>query len=74
MRKFEKENAMQAERVLELNADSPVFGALQSAVDAGDTEKVEKYAKLLYGQALLLADLPLEDVAEYSALICELMK
>ena len=64
---------MKAERVLELNPDSPVFAALQGAVDAGDTEKVEKYAKLLYGQALLLADLPLEDVAEYSRLICELM-
>jgi len=73
MRKFEKDNMMQAERVLELNADSPVFAALKSAVDAGDTEKVEKYAKLLYSQALLLADLPLEDVAEYSKLVCELM-
>ena len=73
MRKFEKDSPMKAERVLELNPDSPVFAALQGAVDAGDTEKVEKYAKLLYGQALLLADLPLEDVAEYSRLICELM-
>ena len=31
---------------------------------------MEKYAKLLYGQALLLADLPLEDPAEYAQLVC----
>ena len=73
MRKFEKDHAMKADRVLELNPDSPVFAALQRAVDAGEKEKVEQYAKLLYGQALLLADLPLEDAAEYTRLVCALM-
>ena len=36
-------------------------------------ETVEKYSKLLYGQALLLADLPLEDPAEYAQMVCSLM-
>ena len=62
-----------AERVLELNADSAPYAALKRAVDAGDQDTVEKYAKLLYGQALLLADLPLEDPAEYAQLVSSLM-
>ena len=64
---------MKAERVLELNADSAPYAALKRAVDAGDQDTVEKYAKLLYGQALLLADLPLEDPAEYAQLVSSLM-
>ena len=49
------------------------IAALKKAVDAGDQATVEKYAKLLYGQALLLADLPLEDPSEYAELVCSLM-
>ena len=62
-----------AQRVLELNGDSPVFAAIKAAVDAGDNAKVEKYAKLLYGQAAMLAGLPMDDPAEYAALVCSLM-
>ena len=64
---------MQVERVLELNPDAPAFAALKHAV-ATDKELAAQYAKLLYGQALLLADLPLEDVSEYAQLVCKLMK
>ena len=64
---------MKADRVLELNPDSAPFAALKKAVDAGDKELVAKYSKLLYAQALMLADLPLEDPAEYTALVCSLM-
>mgnify|MGYP003092156513 FL=1 len=73
MRKMEGGEHMKAERVLELNADSAPYAALKRAVDAGDQDTVEKYAKLLYGQALLLADLPLEDPAEYAQLVSSLM-
>ena len=73
MRKMEGGEHMKAERVLELNADSAPYAALKKAVDAGDQATVEKYDKLLYGQALLLADLPLEDPAEYAQLVCSLM-
>ena len=73
MRKMEGGEHMKAERALELNADSAPYAALKRAVDAGDQATVEKYAKLLYGQALLLADLPLEDPAEYAQLVCSLM-
>ena len=73
MRKVEGGQPMKADRVLELNADSAPFAALKRAVDAGDKELVSKYSKLLYAQALLLADLPLEDPAEYTELVCSLM-
>ena len=65
MRKMEGGEHMKAERVLELNADSAPYAALKKAVDAGDQDTVEKYAKL--------ADLPLEDPAEYAQLVCSLM-
>ena len=73
MRKLEGGEHMKAQRVLELNADSAPYAALKKAVDSGDQATVEKYAKLLYGQALLLADLPLEDPAGYAELVCSLM-
>jgi molecular chaperone HtpG len=75
-RYFQKTNQtgmeMKAERVLELNADSGAFAALRDAVE-NDKEKAAKYAELLYCQALLIADLPLEDPAKYTQLVCELM-
>ncbi|MCD8367759.1 MAG: molecular chaperone HtpG [Clostridiales bacterium] len=61
-----------AERVLEVNPDAPVFQALKDAI-ASDEEKAKKYAELLYDQALLIAELPLEDPAGYSDLVCSLM-
>ena len=73
MRKVDGDRAARAQRVLELNPYSAPFAALQKAVEAGDKDTVSKYAKLLYGQALLLADLPLEDPAEYAQLVCSLM-
>ena len=73
MRKIEGGNHMKADRVLELNPDSAPFAALKKAVDAGDKDTVAKYSKVLYAQALLLADLPLEDPAEYTELVCSLL-
>ena len=39
-----------------------------------DALKAQDYAKLLRYQAQLMADLPIEDMAEYTALVCKLMK
>ncbi len=63
---------IKAERILELNCDHPVFAALEKAVSE-DEERAKKYSKLLYCQALLIADMPLEDPSEYTDLVCELM-
>ena len=61
---------VQAKLVMEVNPEHPVFARLQ---ELAGTEKVAKYAKLLYDQALLLEGMPIEDPAEFSELICELM-
>ena len=64
---------MQTQRVLELNPESAAFASLKAAFDGGDKERAGKYAQLLYCQALLIAELPLEDPAAYSDLVCSLM-
>ena len=64
---------MSAQRVLELNPDSEAFAALKRAVE-NDQELAKKYAELLYCQALLIADLPLEDPSAYTDLVCSLMR
>ena len=44
------------------------------AVMAKNEEKAKKIAKILYAQALLMADLPLENPGEYTDLVCELVQ
>ena len=64
---------VKAEKVLELNAGHPVFARLAEAVKS-DGDKAKEYAELLYYQALLTADLPIDDTARFAELITELMK
>lgn len=61
-----------AEKVLEINANHKIFEALKAAYEQGNG-KLEKYAKLLYNQALLIEGLSVEDPLEFSDLICEIM-
>ncbi len=64
---------VKADKVLEINPEHPVFETLMS-IYGNDNEKLEKYSKLLYNQALMIEGLPVEDPAEFSNLVCELMK
>ena len=59
-------------RVLELNADHKAVKAMADSVQ-DDPERAKSYAKLLYAQACLGAGLPLEDPAEYTDLVWDLM-
>ena len=70
--RVQPENAPKAGRILELNPNHPVFNALQLAM-AQDPDKAIKYVELLHSQALLIADLPLEDPTVYAELVCSLM-
>jgi len=63
---------MRAERVLELNAEHPSFAALKDAFE-NNKDKAAQYAKLLYGQALLTAGVPLEDPSDFSELVSSLL-
>lgn len=67
------ENKVKAERVLELNASHDVFKALNDAVK-NNKLKAEKLAEILYNQALLIADMPIDDPSRFAELVCELIK
>ncbi|MCM1269623.1 MAG: molecular chaperone HtpG [Ruminococcus flavefaciens] len=62
-----------AQRVLEINPEHQIFDKLKSISEAGDSEKLGKYAQLLYTQALLIEGMSIENPVEFSNLICELM-
>jgi len=73
MKRVNPEFTYETGRILELNAEHPVFAVLKAAIE-NDAEKAEKYAKVLFAQALLIADLPLDNPTEYTDLVCDLMK
>lgn len=62
-----------AQRVLEINPEHEIFNKLKAISEAGDKEKLAKYAQLLYTQALLIEGISIENPVEFSNLICELM-
>lgn len=67
------ENKPKAERVLELNPEHSAYKAMEKALEK-DAETVKKYAKILYGEALLSAGLMLENPTEFCSLVSELIK
>ncbi len=64
---------LHAERVLELNAEHPLFEKLNRLFAEDDKGRLKEYADLLYGQALLIEGLPLEDPVAFSAAMSSLM-
>ena len=72
MKRMNPEFDFPTERILELNTDHEAVKALQSTMTA-DPVLAKDYAQILYSQALLLAELPLEDPAAYTELVCRLM-
>ena len=73
MRRMNPDVPFPSMRILELNPEHEAVKAMEAAM-VGDTQKAKDYAALLHGQALLMADLPLEDPAEFGRLVCKLMK
>ena len=64
---------VKANRVLEINPEHEIYSKLKALSDAGDKEKLGKYAQLLYTQAMLIEGMSIENPVEFSNLICELM-
>jgi molecular chaperone HtpG len=73
MKRANPEFAFSVGRILELNPEHDAVKAMIAAVTT-DVEKAKDYARLLCCQAVLMADLPLENPSEYTALVCKLMK
>ena len=65
--------APHSRRVLELNAEHPVFSKLVAAQEAGDDEKLGLYASLLYDQALLVEGRSVDDPVAFAQNVCSLM-
>ncbi len=65
------EETVKAERVLELNADHPIFHKLASL--SGDADKLKTYTEILYAQAQLIEGLSLEDPVAYANAVCSLL-
>ena len=63
---------VKAERVLEINANHPIFKKLQELAK-DNQERIKQYTSLLYTQALLIEGVAIENPVEFSNEICELM-
>ena len=73
MKRVNPEFAFPVGRILELNPEHEAVKAMEKAMTE-DAMKARDFAKILMYQAQLMADLPIADVAEYTALVCRLMK
>ena len=65
-------NLPTANVVLEINLNHPIAAKLKSLYES-DKERLEKYAKILYSEACLISGISLENPAELTELISELM-
>ena len=66
------EGAPKAQVALEINASHPIADKLR-ALHAEGSDKLAAYTKILYAQARLIGGLSIENPAELSALMCELL-
>lgn len=73
LRQMPNAEGMKANKILELNPNHPVFETLKTALTE-DEEKLKSYTNLLYQQALLIEELPIEDPVAFTNEICKLMK
>ena len=64
---------VKAQLVMEINSKHKVAERLREIAKSEDNDRLGKYAKLLYAQARLIAGMSVENPAELSELICELM-
>ena len=63
---------VKAGRILELNPNHDLLKAINKVYE-DDPSVVDKYAELLFDQALLIEGLPLENPSEFSKNMCDLM-
>ena len=64
---------VKSQRVLELNAQHPVFAKLQAAQEGEDADKLKLYTELLYDQALLMEGIAVSDPVAFAQNVCKLM-
>ncbi len=65
-------NYHKAERILEINANHPIFQTLCNVYPT-DEQKATAYINVLYNQALLIEGLTIEDPVAYANAVCSLL-
>ncbi len=68
----EHQHQIKADRILEINANHPLFSSL-SRLYENDKERLKTFSELLYNQALLIEGMAIEDPVSFSNAICNLM-
>ena len=63
---------IKADKILEINGNHELFKALET-IYLNNPLELNKYASLLYNQALLIEGFPIENPVEFSKLMCDLM-
>lgn len=63
---------IKAEKVLEINEKHKIAEKLKDLYE-NDKEEFDKYTKILYAEAKMIAGLPIENPTEISTLICEVI-
>ena len=61
---------IKAQQVLEINEKHAIAKKLKDLYE-NDKEEFDKYTKILYAEAKMIAGLPIENPTEISTLICE---
>ena len=64
--------AVKANKVLEINAEHPIYAKLKSAYES-DKDSVKDYAEVLYESARLVAGLPADNAASLADKLCALL-
>ena len=63
-----------AKRILEINANHPLIVAMRKLNDTDSkSPKLAEFSKMLYGEALLTANMPLEEPLEFAKIVSNLM-
>ena len=65
--------SVKANKIMEINESHPISDKLKELYQNNDKETLEKYTKVLYGQARLIEGLSVENPSEITDLICEIM-
>ena len=66
------DDKVKSEKVLEINENHPISKKLEKLYKT-DKEELEKYSKILYAEARLIEGLPVDNQAEISKLICDII-
>ncbi len=62
-----------SKRILELNPKHALLSTMRALLEKGANEKVEAYALMLYNEALLTAQMPLDDPLAFTRRVSELL-